>query len=134
MYVYICDNNEIYCINYHQKFTEELLAKRSHIYEVLEKGNQILQEAHPDAVSILQDMIQAVEDRWKELNKMASDYSEKLATALLELQGVEEWLEHLSRWAEMKKLALAQLKPEGIKALTSEDIKTQLTELQVCKY
>ena len=110
-----------------KEFSAKLLAKQPEIDKVLEKGEQILEEAHPDAVPILQNMIQALQDGWKELKKMASDCSEELVTALLELQGVEEMLVQLCEWVEMtaKKLASKPI------SLNLEDIETQLAEYQV---
>lgn len=111
-------------------FSAELLSKQPEIDKVLEKGEQILEEAHPDAVPILQNMIQALQDGWKELKKMTSDRSEELATALLELQGVEEMLVQLWEWVEdaRKKLATKQTELIGE---TLEEVETQLAEHEV---
>ena len=97
---------------------------------MLEKGEQLLEEAHPDAVPVLQNMIQALQDEWKELKKMASDRSEELATALLELQGVEDMLAQLWEWVEgaRKKLATKQAEPIGD---TLEVVEAQLAEHEV---
>lgn len=111
-------------------FSAELLAKQPEIDKVLEQGEQILEEAHPDAVPILQNMIQALQDAWKELKKMASDRSEELATALLELQGVEDMLVQLWDWVEnaRKTLASKQAEPVGE---TLEEVEAQLAEHEV---
>ena len=116
-----------------KEFSAELLAKQPEIDKVLEKGEQILEEAHPDAVPILQNMIQELQDGWRELKKMASDRSEELATALLELQGVEEMLVQLWDWVEKarKKLATKQAEPVGD---TLEEVEIQLAEHEVCCY
>ena len=100
---------------------------------MLEKGEQLLEEAHPDAVPVLQNMIQALQDEWKELKKMTSDRSEELATALLELQGVEEMLVQLWEWVEgaRKKLAAKQAEPIGD---TLEVVEAQLAEHEVDHY
>ena len=114
-----------------KEFSAELLAKQPEIDKVLEKGEQILEEAHPDAVPILQNMIQELQDGWRELKKMASDRSEELATALLELQGVEEMLAQLWEWVEdaRKKLATKQAEPVGE---SLEEVEAQLAEHEVC--
>ena len=106
------------------------MAKQPEIDKVLEKGEQILEEAHPDAVPILQNMIQELQDGWKELKKMASDRSEELATAFLELQGVEEMLVQLIEWVEgaRKTLAAKQAEPVGE---TLEKVEAQLAEHEV---
>ena len=100
---------------------------------MLEKGEQLLEEAHPDAVPVLQNMIQALQDEWKELKKMASDRSEELATALLEVEGVEEMLAQLWEWVEgaRKKLAAKQAEPIGD---TLEVVEAQLAEHEVDHY
>ncbi|XP_065889965.1 microtubule-actin cross-linking factor 1-like isoform X3 [Dysidea avara] len=114
-------------IDEQKAFSAELLAKQPEIDKVLEKGEQLLEEAHPDAVPVLQNMIQALQDEWKELKKMTSDRSEELATALLELQGVEEMLVQLWEWVEgaRKKLAAKQAEPIGD---TLEVVEAQLAE------
>ena len=56
-----------------QAYSDEILAKQPEIDKVLEKGEQLLKEAHPDAVQILQKMIQKIQDEWNELKKMASE-------------------------------------------------------------
>jgi len=100
---------------------------------VLEKGGQLLEEAHPDAVPVLQNMVQALQDKWKELKKMASDHSEELATALLELEGIEEMFVQLWEWVEdaQKKLAAKQAEPIGD---TLEAVEAQLAEHEVDHY
>ena len=113
-----------------QAYSAEILAKQPEIDKVLEKGEQLLEEAHPDAVPILQNMIQELQDGWKELKKMASDRSEELATALLELQGVEEMLIQLIEWVEgaRKTLAGKQAQPIGE---TLAEVEAQLAEHEV---
>ena len=61
---------------------------------------------------------------------MASDRSEELATALLELQGVEEMLVQLIEWVEgaRKTLAAKQAQPVGE---TLEEVEAQLAEHEV---
>ena len=117
-------------MHYLKAFSNEILAKQPNIDKVLEKGEQILEEAHPDAVPILENMIQELQDGWKELKKMSSDHSEELATELLELQGVEEMLGQLWEWVEdvRKKLAAKQAEPVGE---TLEEVEDQLTEHKV---
>ena len=89
---------------------------------------QILEEAHPDAVPILQNMIQELQERWKELKKMASGRSEELATALLELQRVEEMLVQIIEWLEGARKTLAAKQAVGE---TLEEVEAQLAENEV---
>lgn len=112
-----------------KKFNDELLAKQADIDKVLEKGNQILEAAHPDAVPILQNMVETLDNGWQKLNEMANDRSKSLAIKLLELQGgVEENLMQLSVWVEKK----SQPKPEALAIDLEDDIEAQLSEKQVC--
>ena len=61
-----------------QTYSAEILGKQPEIDNVLEKGEQLLKKAHPDAVPILKNMIQELRDRWKELKEMVSDCSGEL--------------------------------------------------------
>ena len=112
-----------------QAYSDEILAKQPEIDKVLEKGEQLLKEAHPDAVPILQNMIQELQYRWKKLNKMASDCSEELRV-LLELQGVEEILIQLTEWVKGAGKTLADKQAEPI-GKTLKEVEAQLAELEV---
>lgn len=120
-----------------KKFIAELLAKQPDIDKVLGKGNELLGTVHPDVVPNLQNMIKALEDGWEKLKRMANDYSKNLAITLLELQGAEECLGRLSRWAEMEKLAPTQPKPGDTESFNFETLSledtavAQLAEYQV---
>ena len=98
--------------------------KKPEIDKVLEKGEQLLEKAHADAVLILQNMIQDLQDRWK---------------ALLELQEVEEMLIQLIEWVDgaRKTLTAMQAQPIGktleeVEALLKEnEVKLSITSLHI---
>ena len=101
---------------------------------MLQKGNKIVESAHPDAVPVLQKMIQELQGGWEKLNTMASDCNKKLSAALLELKGVEESLEELSeKLASTKSQARSEvdLKLKDVEDLSLERIEAQLSKYQV---
>ena len=119
-----------------KKFATELLAKQPDIYKVLQKGNEIVESAHSDAVPMLQKMIQALQGGWEKLNIMASDSNKKLSAALLELhiQGVEESLTELSEKLvsiQLQARSEVNLTLKDIEALGLEGIDAQLVKHQV---
>ena len=117
-----------------KKFRTELLAKQTDIDKVLQKGNKILRSAHPDAVPIIQKMIQQLENEWDNLTGMAGDHNKKLVAALLELQGVEECVVEMSEKltsVQIQARTEVDLKLKDVEALGLESIEAQLAKYEV---
>ena len=117
-----------------KKFRTELLAKQTDIDKLLQKGNEILKSAHPDAVPIIQKMIQQLENEWDNLTGMAGDHNKKLVAALLELQGVEECVVEMSEKLtsiQIQARTEVDFKLKDVEALGLESINAQLAKHEV---
>ena len=114
-----------------QAFVTELNTKHADLDSALNCGRQILDLAHQEAVPIVQAKVHELDKKWSKLKTAAGERSEELASALLEMKGLQDvldkllaWVDEAEKWMEVKDLEPVE---EDLEA-----IEIQLAEHEVC--
>ena len=114
-----------------QAFVTELNAKHAELDAALICGRQILDLAHVEAVPIVQAKVHELDKKWSKLKTAAGERSEELATALLEMKGLQDVLDKLLAWVDEAETWMDTKDLEPVEE-ELEAIEMQLAEHEVC--
>ena len=114
-----------------QGFVAELNAKHSDLNTALDCGRQILDQAHSEAIPIVQAKIHELDKKWSKLKTAAGERSEELASALLEMKGLQDMLDKLVAWVDEAEKWMDDKDQEPVEE-DLEVIEQQLAEHEVC--
>ena len=110
-----------------QAFVTELNAKHADLDAALTCGRHILDLAHVEAVPIVQAKVHELDKKWSKLKTAAGERSEELATALLEMKGLQDvldkllvWVDEAETWMDTKDLEPVEEELEAIEMQLAE--------------
>eukprot|EP00731_Ephydatia_muelleri_P031615 Em0023g122a len=114
-------------ISEHQAFTQDVSAKQASYDKFKEESEDLLQRSHPQAVPAIQQKLQYLERKWVGLRGHIGARGEDLASAMMDLRGLQEALDGLSEWVDEAEAKMTY--NEGL-LLTNvlDDIEDQLQE------
>ena len=101
-------------IEEHEKFMAELKEKEKDKDFTLKLAHEILDKAHPDAVSTIKHWITIIQSRWDEVASWALQRYEKLQAHLKELKDLLALLDELMQWLIGKENTLTELEQEPL--------------------
>lgn len=114
-------------IEQQKAFVTELNAKHADLDAALNCGRQILDLAHQEAVPIVQAKVHELDKKWSKLKTAAGERSEELASALLEMKGLQDvldkllaWVDEAEKWMEVKDLEPVEEDLEAIEIQLAE--------------
>ena len=114
-------------ISEHQAFTQDVSIKQASYDKFKEESEDLLQRSHPQAVPAIQQKLQYLERKWVGLRGHIGARGEDLASAMMDLHGLQEALDGLSEWVDEAEAKMTY--NEGLLLTNSlDDIEDQLQE------
>ena len=87
--------------------------------------------AHPKAIPPMESKLHDLDVKWSKLKAAAGERSEELSSALLEMKGLQEMLDHLTEWVTGAEAWLGEKEMEPVSEGDLEAIEQQLAEHEV---
>lgn len=95
-------------------FLYELRDKEFEKNETLALAQNILNQAHPDAIKILRTIIQTITQRWEEISQWALNRENKLSSHLQSLKDLDGTIDDLLAWLNGLEKTLKNLEAEDL--------------------
>ena len=95
-------------------FLYELRDKEFEKNETLSLAQNILNQAHPDAIKILRTIIQTITQRWDEISQWALNREQKLSSHLQSLKDLDGTIDDLLAWLTGLEKTLKNLEAEDL--------------------
>ena len=109
------DENEAQkMLNDFNVFLYELRDKEFEKNETLSLAQNILNQAHPDAIKILRTIIQTITQRWDEISQWALNREQKLSSHLQSLKDLDGTIDDLLAWLSGLERTLKNLEAEDL--------------------
>lgn len=101
-------------LNEFNVFLYELRDKEFDKNEVLSLAQNILNQAHPDAIKILRTIIHTITQRWEEISQWALNREQKLSSHLQSLKDLDGTIDDLLAWLNGLEKTLKNLEAEEL--------------------
>ncbi|KAK7099742.1 hypothetical protein V1264_022800 [Littorina saxatilis] len=107
---------------------QEISLKEPDVKELLEKGNQLVQDSSPSAeVRAIEDTLGEIKGEWERVKKAADEREQKLSAADSHAQHFHEHLDKMNMWLNMTEEKLDNMKTGDV---DKKDVDQTLRELQ----
>ncbi|XP_068926766.1 dystonin isoform X15 [Petaurus breviceps papuanus] len=99
----------------HKALQEDILLRKQNVDQALQNGLELLKQATGDEVLIIQDKLEGIKARYKDITKLSSDVSKTLEKALQLSGKLQSTHEELCTWLDKVELELLSYETPDLK-------------------
>ncbi|XP_072498626.1 dystonin isoform X22 [Notamacropus eugenii] len=109
---------------------EDILLRKQNVDQALQNGLELLKQATGDEVLVIQDKLEGIKARYKDITKLSSDVSKTLEQALQLSGKLQSTHEELCTWLEKVELELLSYETQDLKGEALSQAQERQKELK----
>ncbi|XP_053878006.1 dystonin isoform X9 [Malaclemys terrapin pileata] len=117
-------------ISQHKVLQEEILLRKQNVDQAIQNGLELLKQTTGDEVVIIQDKLEGIKARYKDITKLSSDVSKTLEQALQLAGQLQSTHEELCIWLDKVEVELLSYDAQTPKGEELSDVQERQKELK----
>ncbi|XP_051060317.1 dystonin isoform X3 [Phodopus roborovskii] len=114
----------------HKALQEDILLRKQNVDQALLNGLELLKQTTGDEVLIIQDKLEAIKARYKDITKLSGDVAKTLAQALQLASQLQSIHKELCNWLDRVEVELLSYETQALKGEPSSQVHERQKELK----
>lgn len=117
-------------ISQHKALQEDILLRKQSVDQALLNGLELLKQTTGDEVLIIQDKLEAIKARYKDITKLSADVAKTLEHALQLAGQLQSMHKELCNWLDKVEVELLSYETQGLKGEAASQVQERQKELK----
>uniref|UniRef100_A0A8C6IJY6 Dystonin n=1 Tax=Mus spicilegus TaxID=10103 RepID=A0A8C6IJY6_MUSSI len=117
-------------ISQHKALQEDILLRKQSVDQALLNGLELLKQTTGDEVLIIQDKLEAIKARYKDITKLSADVAKTLEHALQLAGQLQSTHKELCNWLDKVEVELLSYETQGLKGEAASQVQERQKELK----
>ncbi|XP_028721203.1 dystonin isoform X20 [Peromyscus leucopus] len=114
----------------HKALQEDILLRKQNVDQALLNGLELLKQTTGDEVLIIQDKLEAIKARYKDITKLSADVAKTLEHALQLARQLQSTHQELCSWLDRVEVELLSYETQALKGEASSQVQERQKELK----
>ncbi|XP_076414565.1 dystonin isoform X31 [Peromyscus maniculatus bairdii] len=114
----------------HKALQEDILLRKQNVDQALLNGLELLKQTTGDEVLIIQDKLEAIKARYKDITKLSADVAKTLEHALQLARQLQSMHQELCSWLDRVEVELLSYETQALKGEASSQVQERQKELK----
>ncbi|XP_036023908.1 dystonin isoform X4 [Onychomys torridus] len=114
----------------HKALQDDILLRRQNVDQALLNGLELLKQTTGDEVLIIQDKLEAIKARYKDITKLSADVAKTLEHALQLSRRLQSMHQELCSWLDKVEVELLSYETQALKREASSQVQERQKELK----